>query len=400
MRRLRWLYQPTAPDASPAEAASAARRQDVALAALIVVAQVITASLVDKGWQPPHPVRVGLIVVSAVLLLWRRRQPVRVLVLTVVVDSAMPLLPPHQAWLPMASLVGLYTLATRCERRVSWRVGAVTGLWLALESLLTRPGDILGSLALLDCAVVAVAVGDSVRSRHAYLAQVQARALQAERTREEEAQRRVREERIRIARDLHDVVTHHITLVNAQAGVARHLMRTHPDKAYAALSHITETSAAALDELRSTVSLLRREDDPPPTLQPAPRFDQLHKLLDSFHHSGLDVRLARDGTPRPLAASADLAAYRIVQEALTNAQKHGSSPTADVHLTYTDTTLWISITNPALPGHQGTGTGHGLIGMRERADAAHGTLTTVLRPDNTFRVHATLPLHPAKDDSP
>ncbi|MFF5966457.1 sensor histidine kinase [Streptomyces collinus] len=374
------------------------RRKDVALAALIVLMQVIAASIVDKTWQAPHPARIALILVGAVLLLWRRRQPLLVAVLTVVVDSAMPAIPPHHSWLPMASLVGLYTLATQSERRTSWAVGVAGGLWLTVASFLARPGEILSALVYFDYAIVAVAVGDSIRNRRAYLAQAQERALQAERTREEEARRRVREERIRIARDLHDVVAHHISLVNAQAGVARHLMRAHPDKAYEALSHITETSAAAMDELRSTVSLLRQANDPPPSLQPAPTFSQLDQLLEGFRRSGLDVQLSRDGTPRPLAASADLAAYRIVQEALTNAQKHGSSPTAEVKLTYTDQTLWLSIANPARPGLQGPGTGHGLIGMRERADAANGTLTTAMRPDGTFRVHATLPLHPAKHD--
>ncbi|MEV0744185.1 histidine kinase [Streptomyces sp. NBC_01220] len=399
MPRSGWSHRPAEPEASRA-ASSNARRQDLALAALIVLMQVIAASLADKTWQAPHPVRVALILLSATLLLWRRRQPLLVAVLTVIADSAMLIIPPHKSWLPMAGLVALYTLATQRERRVSFSVGVVSGLWLTAASVLVRPGEFLSALVYFDYAIVAVAVGDSVRSRRAYLAQAQERAAQAERTREEEAERRVREERIRIARELHDVVAHHITLVNAQAGVARHLMRSHPDKAYEALSHITETSAAALDELRATVSLLRRADDPSPSLQPAPTFGQLDALLDSFRHGGLDVRFHREGTARPLAASADLAAYRIVQESLTNAQKHGSQPTADVRLTYTDQTLWISVTNPAGPGQHGAGTGHGLIGMRERADAAHGTLTTALRPNGTFRVQANLPLQAVKNDDP
>lgn len=398
MPRSGWPH-PAGPETNRA-ASSSARRQDLALAALIVLMQVIAASLVDQTWQAPHPVRIALILLSAALILGRRRQPLLVAVLTVIADSAMPILPPHQSWLPMASLIALYTLATHRERRLSFSVGAAAGVWLTAASVLARPGEILSALVYFDYAIVAVAVGDSVRSRRAYLAQAQERAAEAERTREAEAERRVREERIRIARELHDVVAHHITLVNAQAGVARHLMHSHPDKAYEALSHITETSAAALDELRATVSLLRRADDPPPSLQPAPTFGQLDALLDSFRHSGLDVRFHQKGTPGPLAAPADLAAYRILQESLTNAQKHGSEPTAEVRLTYTDQTLWISVTNPASPGEHGAGTGHGLIGMRERADAAHGTFTTALRPDGTFRVQATLPLQAAKNDEP
>ncbi|MFE4756109.1 sensor histidine kinase [Streptomyces mirabilis] len=398
MRRFASPHQPTAPKARHAGGPLTRRRQDAALAVLIVVMQVIAACIVGKSWQAPHPARIALIVVGAAFLLWRRGRPLPVTAGTVVADIAMLTVPPHQSWVPMASLVALYTLASQSERRTSWSAGAAAGLWLALASVLIRPGEILGSLVYFDYAVVAVAVGDSVRNRRAYLAQAEKRALQAERTREEEARRRVREERVRIARDLHDVVTHHITLVNAQAGVARHLMRTDPDKAYQALSHIAETSAAALTELRSTVSLLRQDDDPSPSLQPAPSLDRLNQLLDSFRGGGLGVRLSRDGTHRPATALADLTAYRIIQEALTNAQKHSTTPTADVKLTYTDTTLWISITNPASPHHRGAGTGHGLINMRERAEAASGTLTASLRPDNTFRVYATLPLAPVKDD--
>ncbi|MFC8666491.1 sensor histidine kinase [Streptomyces sp. NPDC057199] len=397
MRRFPSLSRPTAPDTQPAGTFFTARRQDAALAALIIVMQVIAACIAEE-WHAPNPARIALVVIGAVALLWRRRHALPVTVLTVAADSVVPAIPPHQSWVPMASLVALYTLATATERRTAWCAGVTVGLWLTLASIIARPGDLLGAVVYFDFTVVAVAVGDSVRNRRAYLAQAEERARQAERTRDEEARRRVHEERVRIARDLHDVVAHHIALVNAQAGVARHLIRKDPDKAYQALSHITETSAAALDELRSTVSLLRQDSDPAPSLQPAPSLDRLGQLLEPFRSGGFDVRLSRDATPRPLTAMADLAAYRIIQEALTNAQKHATQPTAEVKLTYTDNTLWISVINPAHPHHRGPGTGHGLVGMRERAEAADGTLTASLRPDNTFRVYATLPFAPVKDD--
>jgi signal transduction histidine kinase len=240
--------------------------------------------------------------------------------------------------------------------------------------------------------IVVVAAGDSVRNRRAYLAQVEERAVQAERTREEDARRIVREERVRIARELHDVVAHHMALVNAQVAVAHHLLRTDLDKAYLALAHVKETSRSALDELRATVSLLRDDDDPHTDLQPAPSFSGLGDLLTSVRETGLDIRLSTSGPVRRLSGTTDLAAYRIVQEALTNASKHGTGSRAALNLTYTSTALDITVTNQGQPARRGPGTGHGIIGMRERAEAASGTLAAGLGPDGTYRLHATLPL--------
>nr|BFE59309.1 hypothetical protein GCM10020063_038350 [Dactylosporangium thailandense] len=195
--------------------------------------------------------------------------------------------------------------------------------------------------------------------------------------------RQVREERVRIARDLRDVVANHITLVNAQAGVAHHLLRTDPDRAYQALAGIRDTS-------RATVGLLRADDEPD-NRQPAPGFAELDALLDGFRQAGLDVRVTRSGVPRPLTGTADLAAYRIAQEALTNARKHGSGGAVDLDLTYSTDTLDITLANPARPGVQGPGTGHGLIGMRERAASAGGRFSAAMTAGR-FVLHLSLPL--------
>jgi len=362
--------------------------------------------LVSYGAGPslkdPTEAQLILVLTAGLLLLFRRLYPLPVTILVVLCGSAMPLFPPHLIIVDVASAVALYTLATLADRRTAWLTGAVAVIFLILSSAPWQPSQFfdLHNAVPVNYVVIAVAVGDAVRSRRTLLLQVEERALLAERTRDEEAQRRVREERIRIARDLHDVVAHHITLVNAQAAVAHHLLQSHPEKAYQALADIKETSRTALDELRATVGLLRQHDDPPESLQPAPRFEFLEDLLGSFRSAGLEIGVSRRGTARALTGSADLAAYRIVQEALTNASKHGIRSHADLELAYSDSDLELVVSNPAEPGRRGPGTGHGLIGMRERAEAAAGTFVTTLTPDHCFVVRAVLPLRSSGGKQP
>ncbi|MFG2961536.1 sensor histidine kinase [Streptomyces sp. NPDC048291] len=264
---------------------------------------------------------------------------------------------------------------------------AVCGLRVSGETAVS-----VQALVRFDVLILVTAVGDAVRSRRAQLAAAERRAVRAERTREEEARRRVTEERIRIARELHDVVAHHITLVNAQAGVAQYLVRTDAEKAYRALGDIKETSHVALEELRSTVGLLRQPDDAPLSLTPVPDLDDLDSLVESFRRAGMTVEVTRTGDRRPLASAAGLAAYRIVQEALTNTHKHAGTATASVTLAYGTEMLEITVADDGSgTAPPGLGTGHGLIGMHERAAAFGGTLTAGPCPQGGFRVHAELP---------
>ncbi|MYS86676.1 sensor histidine kinase [Embleya scabrispora] len=184
-----------------------------------------------------------------------------------------------------------------------------------------------GTLAWFDVLVLAVAIGDTTRSRRAYPATLHDRAEHAERTREDEAARRVAAERVRIARDLHDVVAHHITQVNAQTGVARHLVLTDPEAAHQALGQPKDTSRAALDELRATVGLLRKEGGAHPRT-PSPTPADLDDLAESFRRTGLPIEITVTGTPRPATPSVELAAFRITQEALTNTAEHAGPATA------------------------------------------------------------------------
>ncbi|MGX1372109.1 signal transduction histidine kinase [Streptomyces canus] len=362
--------------------------------ALLVVA-VGAAAAGDSGWHEPRAAGVAWTALSCVPLVFRSRWPLPVVVLTLAVDLTAMAVAPDRVLAPAASLVAVYTLATRSDRRTAWTVGvlaavAVAGVYAAGHQ---EPLLVGTSLLRLDFVIAATALGDAVRSRRLHLARVEERAERAERTRETEARRRVTEERVRIARDLHDVVAHHITLVNAQAGVAHHLMRTDPDRAYEALAHIKETSRAALDELRATVGLLRQPDDAPDSRAPLPGLADLDTLVGGIRAGGLSVTVSRTGLVRPVAPATELTAYRIVQESLTNTHKHARAAHAEVLLDYGASTLRVTVSDDGRPrAPKGPGTGHGLIGMRERATAIGGTLTAGPQPDGGFRVVAELPL--------
>ncbi|BAJ31737.1 MULTISPECIES: histidine kinase [Kitasatospora] len=355
-----------------------------------------------------------LLLASCLPLLARSRRPVAVAACTVAIGVAelllVPLAPgrrPESLGISMVAVgFALYAVGTRTDRRTAWRTGCCAAAALTLTALIVRPGleELPQNLGLIAWPCLSVAIGDAVRSRRELLASAVERAERAERTREEEARRRVTEERMRIARELHDVVAHHITLVNTQAGVAHHLMRTDPDHAYQALERIRDTSRAALDELRATVGLLRHSGDQAAAAprEPAPGLAGLDDLLDAFRHSGLAVTLERSGpaTGAPAGPAADglppitdLTAYRIIQEALTNTHKHAGPATAVVRLDFTPDLLRVTVEDDGRgTGPGGEGTGHGMIGMYERARAAGGTLTAGPRPRRGFRVHAELPL--------
>ncbi|MEV5479694.1 MULTISPECIES: sensor histidine kinase [Streptomyces] len=346
----------------------------------------------------------GSLALACAPLVAHTRRPIPVVAVTLAVDVAQTLLFSFPGASLIPAFVAVHAAALRTDRRAAWRVGACAAAVLVTATLIRDPGldNLWQHLALVAGMGLAAASGDATRSRRQLLASAVERAERAERTREEEARRRVTEERLRIARELHDVVAHHITLVNAQAGVAHHLMRTDPDQAYPALEHIRDTSRTALDELRATVGLLRYGEGPEAPRDPVPGLADLDDLLSSFRHSGLDITLKRTGRPGTLPSITDLTAYRIVQEALTNTRKHAGAVSARVHLDHRTDGLRITVEDdgrgtPETSGDEGArpspaGTGHGMIGMRERAKAADGTLTAGPTPTGGFRIHAELPL--------
>lgn len=396
------------------------RAADLLLASA-VFALVMTGSYVTAHTRqhPPGPGFVTLAVVACGCLVWRRRAPRAVLGLTSVLTVAAAVAerdgPPHTQ-VALTAAVALYTVAARTERSTAWRIAAPTVVAITGTVMLLGPAPWYSqeSFGLLAWTGLAGAAGDAVRSRRAFVAAIEERAERAERTREEEARRRVAEERLRIARELHDVVAHHIALVNVQAGVAAHIMDSRPEQAKQALAHVREAGRSALEELRATVGLLRQYGDPEAPTEPAPGLGLLDRLVDGFGRVGLPVAVAAVSTLSggqgatdeaagaaavlgPLPAAVDLTAYRLVQEALTNAHKHaGPGARAEVSLLRGADSLQLTVLDDGAgppPGGTGGG-GHGLVGMRERAAVLGGRCEAGPRDGGVpgFRVRATLPL--------
>ncbi|GAA4463251.1 sensor histidine kinase [Phytohabitans houttuyneae] len=332
--------------------------------------------------------------IAFALLLARRRAPLAVLslaILSLIVVTATS--GDETPILEATALIAVYTVTRTASRRTALLAALATA-----ASLYTINAVSIGSLnhpeslGAIAWTGMAAAIGGTVRTWRDYLAATEERALRAEATKEEEARRRVAEERLRIARELHDVIAHHIALINVQAGVASHVLRSQPDQADEALGHIREAGRTVLDELGSLLYVLRQSGEEPQPTEPIPGLSRLGHLVETLTAAGLRVQHRQSGQPRPVPIATDLAAYRIIQEGLTNAHKHGAGG-ARLLVDYRPDTLHIEIRN-AVPSHPSTtaGTGNGLAGMRERAHAAGGTLDVGPQPDGTFRLDARLPL--------
>ncbi|AEW93660.1 MULTISPECIES: sensor histidine kinase [Streptomycetaceae] len=371
-----------------------------AVVAVLVLAAIVTGPLARPGGghRLPDALGAGCAVAACAALTVRRRLPRTVLAATCLITAGYTVAAPLATTpLVITVVVAVFTVASRTDRSTTWRLGAATCLGMTAVVMSYGPGPWYAQehFGVLAWTGLAAAVGDAVRSRRAIVAAMEERAVRAERTREEEARRRVAEERMRIARELHDVVAHHIALVNVEAGVAAHVMESRPDQARAALAHVRQASRSALDELRATVGLLRQAGDPEAPREPAPRLAALDDLLAGFARAGLHADLVREGEAAgPLPAAVELTAYRVVQESLTNVHKHaGPGARAQVRLVRTPGRLEITVEDdgrgPA--GDPVAGGGHGLIGMRERAAALGGVCRAGPRPEGGFRVFVTLP---------
>ncbi|MER6709719.1 MULTISPECIES: sensor histidine kinase [unclassified Streptomyces] len=377
---------------------------DAALAAAVLVCMV-AASFVEPrhphsvSWslRTPDSLSLLLMALGAAALAFRRRAPMAVLALTGTLSVVESVTGDPRAPVAMSAVIALYTVASTTDRPTTWRVGLLTMTVLtgAAMSAGPLPWYAQENLAIFAWTGIGASAGDAVRSRRAFVQAIRERAERAERTREEEARRRVAEERLRIARDLHDVVAHHIALVNVQAGVAAHVMDKRPDQAKEALAHVREASRSALNELRATVGLLRQSGDPEAPTEPAPGLDRLDELTGTFRSAGLHIEVARADQGTTLPAAVDLAAYRIIQEALTNVQKHaGPQAKAEVSVVRVGPNIEITVLDDGSgeDTDPDSGGGHGLLGMRERVTALRGTLTTGPRYGGGFRVHAILPV--------
>jgi signal transduction histidine kinase len=244
-------------------------------------------------------------------------------------------------------------------------------------------------LAVVPWIALAAAVGQAVRVKRAHQAMLEERARRAEESRDAEARRRIQQERLRIARDLHDAVGHHVALISVQAGAMGYLLDTDLDKARESLAHIQRASESALEELRLTVGLLRQPGDREPT-EPAGGLGRLDELIDSFAATGLRVTCDVTGQVRPLPEAVDLTAYRVIQESLTNTAKHAAGASAVIRLAFQPGVLALAVEDDGVAAAECVA-GHGIVGMRERAAALGGWLTAGPRSGGGFRVLAELP---------
>jgi signal transduction histidine kinase len=296
------------------------------------------------------------------------------------------------------SLVFAVVAAVRAGDKIAARVGLVAALvvflWLPAAVGTHGAPSVLAALAITAWLLVLLAGAEGLAVRRE-------RAAEARRARELQAHREADEERLRIARELHDVLAHSISLINVQSGVALHLIDEQPEQARTALGAINDASAEALREVRSVLGVLRGSGEQSPRA-PTAGLARLDDLVSHARSGGDEVSLAIDGERRPLPASIDLAAFRIVQESLTNIIRHAGSGTATVTLTYGGSELTVQVDDNgrgAAGSRSGNGSGageagHGIAGMRERAIALGGSLEAGPLAAGGFRVRAQLPLSP------
>lgn len=373
-----------------------------ALAAMMTTASIRTGTTVSPGTG-----LIALILAAWLPLVFRTLRPTLVLACVVVVEVcilAFLAVPDNLAQdtagmgayqpVPLASMLAVYSVAARTPRRVGWIAGCAAGAVLMVAGFLAH-GQItaLTDLVVFYVVVTAAALGTWVANRR----DARARLV---RTRAREMSDAVAGERLRIARELHDVLAHNLTLVNAQAGVAAYLLQTQPQAAAEALHDITRHTSRAIDELRATIGLLREgdgdlDDGLGAPMRPVPGIGALDELIESHRSTGAQITLTATGSSGALDQHADLAAYRIVQEALTNTSKHAPGMPVEVMLAWSAPGVRIRVVNSAVPAGVRRilppGTGHGLIGMRERALAARGELRAGRLPDGRFEVVAILP---------
>jgi len=303
----------------------------------------------------------------------------------------------------LALLVALYSAAAYTGQRASLlAAGATVASFVALYGFKVGPFWASVPFSFLVWLVLIFAGvwmwGRYVQVRRAYTAELEARAERAEREREAEARRAVAAERARIARELHDVVAHHVSVTVVQAGAARQVLDSDPDRTRSALVAIEDAGRRALTAMPSLLRALRTEDADE-ARAPQPTLADLDDLVAGVTAAGLPVTLRVQGTRRPLPPSLDLSAYRIVQEALTNSLKHAGPAHAEVVLCYGKDDLEVTVTDDgsaSAPGRQRRRSGQGLVGMRERVALFGGELHAGPRPQGGFAVHARLPLDPAR----
>lgn len=372
------------------------RRFDLAVALLVSVVGttlvVVSPEGFDSGW-PEAASGVGVFV----LLLLRRQAPIVLLLVALAWIATHVVVWERPTPMVFAAMVLLATASVRVERPTAIALGLFVGLGAYVAGLIANSVEIGDGRAVIGLAWagVAVGVGDATRTWRRYRASAQAELQSTLLAAEAQAQALVSEERLTIARELHDLLAHNLSVMNVQTGAALHLLRSDPDTAETALTTARNAGNSVLDELSDLLAVLRHEGDDAPTTS-LPSVAELGELVDMMRSSGLSIEWIQSGEPARLPAVTSLAAYRIVQESLTNAAKHGDG-SVELTTTWEIEGLRIRVKN-AVGSGGGIGSGQGMIGMRERATLNGGQLD-VCEAHGQFVVEAWLPATHASEPS-
>jgi signal transduction histidine kinase len=362
------------------------------------------------------PLSITLLLLETLPLLVRRRWPIPVLAVTLAATVGHALLVEGQIVNEsLGALVALFTVAERYDRRISFAAAAVAAASFAAVIFSRSAGAqiaVTGFLSTMLAVAVVLALGDWSRTRSRYAAAIEENARLVEAERDDRARRAVEDERERIARELHDIVTHHVSVIVIQAGAGLTAVDRRPEAARTALEAIDRTGREALTDMRRMLGMLSATGGPDgvgepmnggANREPMPGLERLGRLMEEVRSAGVPVEVSIEGVRRPLDAGVELAAYRIVQEGLTNALKHARGARARVRLSYEPRVLDIEVTDEGGAGRRDVGEasagGRGLIGMRERVALYGGDFEAAPTPTG-FRVHARLPIDTPVEATP
>jgi len=366
----------------------------IAIVSLPAIFPAVEGSRRDAdGWS------LALILLMTLPIAYRRIAPDVVMGTTGLATVAYYTLGYPDTLAAIGTLIALYSIAAHGHRRIAVQALIGTVIGLSISVLVTDLGDFTLQALISNYIIYGTAwvIGDNMRTRRAYTQELEARAERLEGERETQSREAVIEERRRIAREMHDVVAHNVSVMVVQAGAARRIIESKPDQARDALSSIETTGRQALAEMRRLTGVLRRKEESYKT--PQPGLGYLEKLIEQTREAGLPVEVTVEGQPYDLPQGADLSAFRIVQEALTNSLKHAGPSQASVCIKYSPNKLELRVTDN---GHgaaerlsNGSAAGHGLVGMRERVAMFGGDLKSGPLPGGGYEVRATLPLETA-----
>jgi signal transduction histidine kinase len=359
---------------------------------VVGLVEVLGARLAEDVVLGPLWLNVVTVLLTTLPLCVRRRWPLAVLVVIFGAVAARALVSePLEIYPPaLAGLVATYSVAAYAPLRQ-----AVVGYVVAMAGIAVAAANGTGGDATPDLLASAIllltlwAIGAVVARRSTEVTQVAQRAEELHRRREEETRQAVEAERARIARDLHDSVAHSLAMIAIQAGGAASVLERDPQRAAQSLRSIETTARTGLSEMRNLLHLVGEDDEQP--RGPQPGVGQIGEIVTGAREAGLDVRLTTTGEETPVAPGVGLAAYRIVQEALTNAAKHTAGGPTTVSLVWEDDQLTVEVVSHGAPTRGAPGAGRGIVGMRERAQVVGGSLETGPDPSGAFRVLAVLP---------